>query len=147
MTQDRIALGALVFDAGHRMALIDGMPLDLPRRELLVLEALILRAGRVVAREALEQAVYGYDDDIASNTLDFLAKDLETVRAFLRQVLCLVYHQLDTRMLQEGADFPPKRGNGAAFRPDAEGELVHDDFGTAFTGRYRYEPGIRVRFR
>ncbi|WP_241427659.1 response regulator transcription factor [Fertoeibacter niger] len=67
---DRIALGGLVFDVGHRTALIGETPLDLPRRELLVLETLILRAGRVVPRDVLEQAVFGYDDDIASNTLD-----------------------------------------------------------------------------
>ncbi|MEQ8167144.1 MAG: helix-turn-helix domain-containing protein, partial [Alphaproteobacteria bacterium] len=33
-------------------------------------EALINRAGRNVARNTLEQAVYGFDDDIASNALD-----------------------------------------------------------------------------
>lgn len=68
--QERIVLGGLGFDRGHRTAEIDGVALDLPRRELLVLEALILRAGRVVSRQSLEQAVYGYDDEIASNTLD-----------------------------------------------------------------------------
>lgn len=70
IAQERIPLGGLVFDLGGRIAEIDGAPLDLPRRELLVLEALILRAGRVVSRAALEQAVYGYDEEIASNTLD-----------------------------------------------------------------------------
>lgn len=70
VTEDRIRLGGLVFDRGHRTAEIGGKALDLPRRELLVLEALILRAGRVVSRRALEEAVYGYDDEIASNALD-----------------------------------------------------------------------------
>lgn len=70
VAQARITLGALAFDSAHRTALIDDRPLDLPRRELLVLEALILRSGRIVSREALEQAVYGYDDEIASNSLD-----------------------------------------------------------------------------
>lgn len=70
VAQDRITLGALVFDRASRMAEIGEVALDLPRRELLVLEALILRAGRVVSRAALEEAVYGYDDEIASNTLD-----------------------------------------------------------------------------
>ena len=49
---------------------INGEPIDLPRRELLALEALIRRAGRTVSRDTLEQAVYGFDDDIASNALD-----------------------------------------------------------------------------
>ena len=70
LARQTITLGGLTFDPGHRNALIGGQPLDLPRRELLVLEALILRVGRVVTREALDQAVYGYDDEIASNSLD-----------------------------------------------------------------------------
>lgn len=70
LAEEKITLGALVFETGTRSALIGDLPLDLPRRELLVLETLILRAGRTVTREALEQAVYGYDDDIASNALD-----------------------------------------------------------------------------
>ncbi len=68
--EERIQLGGLTFDLRHRMAEIDGAVLDLPRRELLALEVLVLRSGRVVSRQALEQAVYGYDDEIASNALD-----------------------------------------------------------------------------
>lgn len=46
------------------------MPLELPRRELLVLEALVRRMGRTVLRSALEEAVYNFDDEIQSNALD-----------------------------------------------------------------------------
>jgi DNA-binding response OmpR family regulator len=42
----------------------------LRRRESLILEALLMRRDRVVAREALIQAVYGFDDEIESNTLE-----------------------------------------------------------------------------
>ena len=42
----------------------------LPRRELALLQKLMDRAGRVVTREALETAMYGYDDEIQSNTLE-----------------------------------------------------------------------------
>ncbi|HEX2147248.1 MAG TPA: winged helix-turn-helix domain-containing protein, partial [Pseudorhizobium sp.] len=49
---------------------VGGEPLDLPRRETLVLELLVRRNGRTVARGALEEAVYGFDDEIASNALD-----------------------------------------------------------------------------
>ena len=37
---------------------------------MLALEILVRRAGRTVSRSALEEAVYGYDDEIASNSLD-----------------------------------------------------------------------------
>lgn len=70
LTSQRMTVGRLAFDLDHRSAEVDGEVLDLPRRELLVLEALLRRTGRVVARRALEEAVYGYDDEIASNSLD-----------------------------------------------------------------------------
>ena len=46
------------------------MRLELARRELRVLAALVKRRGRTVLRESLEQAVYGFDDEVQSNTLD-----------------------------------------------------------------------------
>jgi DNA-binding response OmpR family regulator len=65
-----MSLGAVTFDARSRSVEVNGVPLELPRRELLVLEILIRRAGRTVSREGLEEAVYGYDDEIASNTME-----------------------------------------------------------------------------
>jgi DNA-binding response OmpR family regulator len=62
--------GRVSFDAVHRTASIDGTPLELPRRELLVLEILLRRSGRTVPRSAIEEAVYGFDDEIQSNALD-----------------------------------------------------------------------------
>ncbi len=49
---------------------VKGRRLDLPRRELRVLATLVKRRGRTVLRETLEQAVYGFDDEVQSNTLD-----------------------------------------------------------------------------
>ncbi|RDL47088.1 Transcriptional regulatory protein QseB [Ensifer sp. M14] len=63
-------IGNLVFDFDGREARIDGRVLELPRRELLVLEALVRRQGRTVQRSTLEESVYGYDDEIQSNSLD-----------------------------------------------------------------------------
>ena len=65
-----VEIGGLVFDLEDRVASINGYPTDLPRRECLALEALVRRSGRVVSRTALEEAVYGFDDEIASNSLD-----------------------------------------------------------------------------
>jgi two-component system, OmpR family, response regulator len=42
----------------------------LPRREFLILEALMMRAERVTTRKALEDAVYNMDEMVESNTLD-----------------------------------------------------------------------------
>ncbi len=62
--------GRLVFDLGERVAMIDDIPLRLPRRELLLLEVLVRRLGRTVQRAFIEDAVYGFDDEIQSNSLD-----------------------------------------------------------------------------
>jgi DNA-binding response OmpR family regulator len=67
---DVLKAGRLSFDFGHREASIDGRPLELPRRELLVLETLLRRMGRTVIRSALEEAVYNFDDAVQSNALD-----------------------------------------------------------------------------
>lgn len=62
--------GRLQYDFAAREALVDGTPLRLPRRQLLLLEALAYRLGRTVQREVLLDAVYGFDDAIQSNAFD-----------------------------------------------------------------------------
>ena len=51
-------------------ASVENTPLALRRGELLILQALAQRAGRVVTRNVLIDAIYGFDDLIESNTLD-----------------------------------------------------------------------------
>jgi DNA-binding response OmpR family regulator len=68
--ESTVTIGGLKFDFANRLAEAGGEPLDLTRRELLALELLAKRAGRTVSREALEAAVYGYDDEVVSNSLD-----------------------------------------------------------------------------
>jgi DNA-binding response OmpR family regulator len=70
LAAQEIRAGALVFDVSNEDAAVAGVRLDLPRRELRVLAALMKRRGRTVLRESLEQAVFGFDDEIQSNTLD-----------------------------------------------------------------------------
>ncbi|KQN74858.1 response regulator transcription factor [Devosia sp. BK] len=65
-----VTVGQLTFNLGDGSAVAAGEPLTLTRREVLALEVLVKRAGRTVARSILEEAVYGFDDEIASNTLD-----------------------------------------------------------------------------
>lgn len=65
-----LVLGALSFDPVHREARVAEEVLQLPRRELTLLELLLRRAGRVVLRETIESAVFGFDDAPTSNALD-----------------------------------------------------------------------------
>jgi DNA-binding response OmpR family regulator len=70
LAPDIISAGRLSFEVSHMEPSLDGKPLILPRRELLVLAALMKRIGRTVTREALANAVYNFDADIQSNALD-----------------------------------------------------------------------------
>jgi DNA-binding response OmpR family regulator len=70
MRTDVVRIGRLAFDFGHREVSVGGQLLSFRRRELLVVEALVRRMGRMVLRESLMEAVFGVDDEIQSNALD-----------------------------------------------------------------------------
>ncbi|WP_421869536.1 response regulator [Pararhizobium sp.] len=65
-----VSEGNLSMDISTLQVLVGGTNLDLPRREALALQILIRRSGRTVMRPSLEEAVYGFDDEIQSNALD-----------------------------------------------------------------------------
>jgi DNA-binding response OmpR family regulator len=65
-----VSVGRLTFDLEFGDALVAGKRLEMPRRERLVLESLVRRVGRMVPRPAMMEAVFGYDDEIQSNSLD-----------------------------------------------------------------------------
>lgn len=67
---DIVSLGRLSFNLNHCEAEVGGRLLELPRRELLVLQTLMRRMGRTVVRAALEAAVYAFDEEVQSNALD-----------------------------------------------------------------------------
>lgn len=70
--QPLLAVGDLALDLVRREVTIGGRPVGLHRRELALLEALMRRADRVVAREALLDEVYGLYAEIQPHTLDTL---------------------------------------------------------------------------
>jgi two-component system OmpR family response regulator len=70
LVSSEVVVGDLVFDLAFGEARVGPTRLELQRREASVLAALVRRRGRTVLREALEAAVYGFDDDIQSNSLD-----------------------------------------------------------------------------
>ena len=49
---------------------VDGAPVDLTATEYALLEALMRRAGRIVSRPMLEELIYGFEGDVASNTVE-----------------------------------------------------------------------------
>ncbi len=81
--------GNLCVDLAARTVRKDDARVDLTAREWSVLEALVLRAGRIVPKTDLERLVLGFDSELASNALEVhvsslrrkLGRDLiETVR-------------------------------------------------------------------
>ncbi|MBP1846490.1 DNA-binding response OmpR family regulator [Rhizobium petrolearium] len=70
LAEPGIAAGRMMIDSLHLNVTIDSMPLDLPRRELLVLVTLAKRKDKTVLRPTLEAAVYNYEEEIQSNALD-----------------------------------------------------------------------------
>lgn len=65
-----LRLGALRLDCDTRNFFADGDAFILPRREMVILEQLMQGANRVVGRDVLEKAMYGYDEQFESNTLE-----------------------------------------------------------------------------
>jgi two-component system OmpR family response regulator len=65
-----LALGNLSLDPALGQVLVEKQPFELPRRELLILESLMRRAGRTVRRSLIEDEVYGADDEVQPNALE-----------------------------------------------------------------------------
>lgn len=62
--------GRLVLDPVRRQASLDGEPVALSAREFAVLELLMRRPGAVLSREQIEDALYGWNQEIASNAVE-----------------------------------------------------------------------------
>ena len=71
-----VRLGRLEFDTTTRMASVGGQPLALTPRELAVLEALLARVGRPVAREALFEKVFDFDADARVEAIEIYVSRL-----------------------------------------------------------------------
>lgn len=65
-----LGLGSLALDTAERRASVEGRPLNLARRETALLEILLRKAGRVVHKEAVIEALYGLDDAVEPNALE-----------------------------------------------------------------------------
>lgn len=65
-----ITLGDLQLDTASMQVHKAGVPVDLSRREYALLKALLENSGKVLTRETLEGKLYGWDEEVASNTLE-----------------------------------------------------------------------------
>jgi two-component system, OmpR family, response regulator QseB len=65
-----ISCGALTMDPVKREVRFRGAAVDLSAREFAVLEALMKEPGAVISRERLEDAVYGWGEEVGSNSIE-----------------------------------------------------------------------------
>ena len=65
-----IQYGALLLDPVHRRVMFRARQVELSAREFAVLEALLREPGVVVSRQKLEEAVYGWGEEVESNSVE-----------------------------------------------------------------------------
>jgi two-component system OmpR family response regulator len=87
--------GPLSLDTAGRRATLNGAPLELSGRELGVLEVLLMRSGRVVAKEQLAEQLYGWEEEVGANAIEVyvhrLRKKLEPAGVNIRTIRGLGY--------------------------------------------------------
>lgn len=65
-----ILIGDVSLDATTQQVTVAGEPTELPRREYMLLKVLMENAGRVQTRDSLENKLYSWGEEVASNTLE-----------------------------------------------------------------------------
>jgi two-component system OmpR family response regulator/two-component system response regulator QseB len=69
-TTSRIVVGEVELDTAAHTVHVGGQPVDLPRREYMLLKSLMESAGKVLTRESLETRLYSWGEEVASNALE-----------------------------------------------------------------------------
>lgn len=87
--------GRLTLDTAARLCRVDGEPVDLPRRELNLLEVLLIQRGQVVAKQLLLEKLFGFEEEAGVNAVEIyvhrLRKKLEPAGVRIRTVRGLGY--------------------------------------------------------
>lgn len=68
--QNVIEAGGLSFDPASQTSRYNGVVIDLTRRELLLFELLLRRAGQVVPRRSIEDSLYTFDEPVSPNAIE-----------------------------------------------------------------------------
>jgi len=71
-----VAFGEVVLDLTTRSFSSQGATIDIPARELAFLETLFMRAGKVVAKQAIIESLAGFDEDLSANAIEQYASRL-----------------------------------------------------------------------
>jgi two-component system OmpR family response regulator len=91
----RITHGALTLDTAARRAFVGDYPLELSAREVSLLEALLLGAGRVLSKDQLSDRLYGVSDGVGPNAIEVfvhrLRRKVESTGLVIRTIRGLGY--------------------------------------------------------
>ncbi|MBU3022034.1 response regulator transcription factor [Aestuariibacter sp. A3R04] len=69
-SQSVVTVKNVTLDTVHHSLTINGKNLHLPRRELMLLKALMENAGRVLSKHQLENKLYEWGEEVTSNTIE-----------------------------------------------------------------------------
>ena len=99
-----LSLGPLSLDLTSRQFFGNGQVMDLPPRERAILELLVTRAGKVVAKEAIVQSVTSLEDNLSDNAIEQyisrLRRRLHPLGLELRTIRGIGY------LMEKGGDAP-----------------------------------------
>ena len=66
----RLAIANLVLDCEALEALVDGGSLPLPRKQFQLLQLLVRRRNHMTPKRMIEEALYGFDDEVSANSIE-----------------------------------------------------------------------------
>lgn len=73
---ETLTVGEIALDPAARSVQRAGTPVALSDKEFRLLHALLLNAGRVLSREQIEQQMYGWGQEVESNTVEVYVSSL-----------------------------------------------------------------------
>jgi len=102
MLGTELACGNVVYRPAEHLAMVEGRPVALPRRRASVLEHRLRNAGRPARKPALEDNIYAYGEEVASNSVE------------------VHIHALRKRLSEAGANVrvETRRGTGYVLLPE-----------------------------
>ncbi|MBX2835481.1 MAG: response regulator transcription factor [Gammaproteobacteria bacterium] len=74
--QPLLTSGELSIDPASKTASFQDVELDVTGKEYRLLHSLLLTPGRIYSREELEEKVYGWEEEVNSNAIEFLIHSL-----------------------------------------------------------------------
>lgn len=82
-----MSIGVLTLDPATREVNFKGVSTTLTAREFALMQALMIRPGAILSRQELEDRIYGWNEEVESNAVEFL------IHASLAQAAGQHYHQ------------------------------------------------------